>query len=208
MSLEPHWYSTIYSVMVGTGAIVQAFAFVIVVVCLLAERPPLADLITPTVFNDLGSLLFAFVMVWAYMAFSQFLLIWAGNLPEEIPWYLRRLAGGWQWVALLIVLFHFALPFALLLSREFKRNARLVVSVAGLVVLMRLFDTLWLVAPGTAEQSTLYWLDWVTVVAMGGLWFLVFQRFLRRQPLLPVHTPRVTELLADEDDDHVAQHAH
>ncbi|MCE7984382.1 MAG: hypothetical protein DYG89_24680 [Caldilinea sp. CFX5] len=205
MSLEPHWYSTIYGAMVATGAVLQAFAFGIIVVCLLAERPPLAAVVTPRVFNDLGSLLFAFVMLWAYMAFSQFLLIWAGNLPEEIPWYVRRLAGGWQWVALAIVLFHFALPFVLLLSREVKRNARLVLGIAVLVVVTRLLDTFWLVAPDFGERGPLHWLDIATVIAIGGLWYALFRWLLARQPLLPVHNPRLEELEEEAEGDHAVQ---
>ncbi len=209
MSLEPHWYSTIYSAMVATGAILQGFALVVVVVALLANRPPLAEVVTPKIFNDLGSLLFAFVMLWAYMAFSQFLLIWAGNLPEEIPWYLRRLAGGWVWVALAIVLFHFALPFVLLLSREWKRNLRLVAGVAGLILLMRMLDTYWLVAPAFSGTGWIWhWLDLTTLVAIGGIWLVAFSSILARHPLLPEGDPRLAQLLADQEEDHAAPSYH
>lgn len=209
MSLEPHWYSTIYSVMVATGGMLQAFAFIIIVVILLARRPPLADLVTPKILNDLGSLLFAFVMLWAYMAFSQFLLIWAGNLPEEIPWYLRRLAGGWVWVALAIVLFHFALPFALLLSREWKRNLRLVMGMAGLILFMRLVDTYWLVAPAFSGSGwALHWLDLATLLAVGGIWIVAYGWILARQPLLPEGDPRLAQLIVDQEEDHAAPSFH
>jgi len=207
MSLSPHWYSTIYSVMVATGAILQAFAFVIIVVYLLAERGLLGTLVTPKLFNDFGSLLFAFVMLWAYMAFSQFLLIYSGNLTEEIPWYIRRLEGGWKWVALAIVLFSFALPFALLTSRELKRNARLVAGVSVVMVGIRMVDIFWLVAPEFhAGGLSIHWLDLATLVSIGGLWVAAYIWLLKRHPLLPMRDPRLVQLLRDEAAD-VAENA-
>lgn len=195
MSLEPHWYSTIYSAMVATGLLVEAFAFVIVLVFLLSDREPLAKVMTERTFNDLGSLLFAFIMLWAYMAFSQFLLIWSGNLSEEIPWYLSRLAGGWKWVALAIVLFHFALPFALLVSRDLKRNARLLTAVAALLLLMRLVDMFWLVMPAFYKTGLhVHWLDLAAAVGIGGIWIAAFIWWLKDKPLLPLHGPSIKEV--------------
>lgn len=209
MSLEPHWYSTIYSAMVATGGILQAFVLAVLVVLFYAKRPPLVDLLTARLINDLGSLVFAFVMLWAYMAFSQFLLIWAGNLPEEIPWYLRRLAGGWGWVATAILLFHFALPFVLLLSREWKRNLRLVGAVAGLVLLMRLVDSYWLVAPAFSDEGWMvHWLDLATLLAVGGLWTAAFRWLLARQSLLPEGDPRLAEMIEEQEEHHVAPSFH
>ena len=124
MSLEPHWFSTIYGAMFLIGQVLQAFALMIALVIVLSDRPPLKEYVTKQHLHDLGNMMFAFMVLWAYTSFSQFLIIWAGNLPDEIPWYLRRLRGGWGWVALAIVAFHFALPFALLLMRGVKRHAR------------------------------------------------------------------------------------
>src|SRR5437764_15147709 len=124
MSLDPQWFSTIYGMLFIGGQGVSALSFTIAIVVLLSSRPPLSDVIAPKHLRDLGTLLFAFIMLWAYFAFSQFLLIWSGNLPPEIPWYLRRMQGGWMWVGLSLVLFHFAAPFLLLLSRDFKRNPK------------------------------------------------------------------------------------
>ena len=187
MSLEPHWYSTIYSAMVATGAILEAFAFAVLLVALIARATPTRTLVAPRVFNDLGSLLFAFVMVWAYMAFSQFLLIWSGNLPDEITWYVRRLNQGWQWVALLLVLFHFTLPFSLLLSREIKRNSRAVLALAALVLVMRLVDAFWLVMPAFDTSGLrIHWLDLAAPIGIGGVWLAAFLWLMqRRTPLLP-----------------------
>src|SRR6185503_13473963 len=121
MSLEPHWFSTIYGMLFIVGQSLAALAFIIPVLALVSEKPPVADYVKLDVFQDLGNLLLAFVMLWAYMTFSQFLIIWAGNLPEEIPWYVRRGSNGWQWVAAFLALFHFAVTFFLLLIRRNKR---------------------------------------------------------------------------------------
>src|SRR6185295_2076224 len=122
MSLEPHWFSTIYGMMFMVGQTLTTLAFVIAVLALLADTPPLSNFLKPEILNDLGNLLFAFIMLWAYLSFSQYLIIWSGNLPEEIPWYLRRSSGGWQWIAVGLALFHFAIPFFLLLIRRNKRR--------------------------------------------------------------------------------------
>ena len=122
-------------------------AFLICVLVLLSHRPPLAEVLTHRHLHDVGKLLLAFVMVWAYFSFSQLLVIWSGNLPEEIPWYLNRFAGGWQYIGVALVLLQFALPFALLLSRDLKRNFKLLRCVAVVVIVMRFVDLYWMVAP-------------------------------------------------------------
>ena len=131
MSLEPHWFSTIYGILVIVGQLLATLAFAVAVVALLADTPPLSQVISPAHFHDLGNLLLAFVMVWAYMAISQFLIIWSANLPEEITWYLQRMRGGWEWLGLALILFYFTLPFLLLLSRGIKQRAQLLAWVAS-----------------------------------------------------------------------------
>ena len=192
MSLEPHWFSTIYGILFIGGQGVSALAFVIAVIVLLASRPPMLEVITDKHLRDLGTLLFAFIMLWAYFNFSQFLLIWAGNLPTEIPWYLRRMQGGWKWVGLSLVLFHFVLPFLLLLSRQFKRNPKWLGMMAGWVICMRIVDLLWLSAPG---GFSVHWLDVAAPVGLGGIWVAAFFWQLKQRPLLPVHDPQLEEAL-------------
>ncbi|MGE3440669.1 MAG: hypothetical protein AB7O81_33970, partial [Blastocatellales bacterium] len=171
--------------------------FAVAVTVLLAQYEPMSRVIQPRHLHDLGTLLFAFVMLWAYFSFSQFLIIWSGNLPEEITWYIRRLNGGWQWIALLVVLFHFALPFALLLSRDLKRNARLIALVAAGVIVMRFIDLFWMIAPaGRAEHLAVHWLDLAALVGLGGVWLGVFAWQLRKRPLLPVNDPHLQEALS------------
>jgi hypothetical protein len=188
MSLEPHWYSTIYGVLFMGGNVLTAFAVVIAVAAALAVDPPVATVIGPDQFHDLGKLLLAFVMLWAYFSLSQFLIVWAGNLPEEIPWYLRRLAGGWQWLALALVLLHFALPFVILLSRDLKRNPRRLGRVALGLLVVRWVDMYWLVAPAFDRGGPWFgWCELAALVAVGGFWFALFVRGLAGAPLLPQH---------------------
>jgi hypothetical protein len=195
MSLEPEWYSTIYGVMFGTGQVLGAMAFAIAVLILLADRPPLRDVVSPGHLRDLGNLMLAFVMLWAYMSFSQFLLIWSANLVEEVPWYLRRGQGGWQYVAVALVLFHFALPFLMLMSRDVKHSRGTLAAVAGLVLVMRFVDLFWLVVPSFYEgELRVHWLDLAALVGVGGAWLAFFIWQLKRMPLLPVGDPYLAEV--------------
>jgi hypothetical protein len=151
----------------------------------------------PTHFHDLGKLLLAMVMLWAYFSFSQLLIIWSANLPEEIPWYLHRFHGGFQYVGWALVLLHFALPFALLLSRNLKRNAKRLAVVATLVLVMRAIDLVWLVGPElTSGHLGTVWMYVLAPIGLGGIWFWWFSRELSNRPLLPVNEPNFEALLA------------
>ena len=192
MSLEPHWFSTIYGVVFMAGSVLTGFALVIPVTASLATVPSLHEVLGPGVFHDLGKLLLAFIMVWAYVSFSQFLIIWSGNLPEEIPWYMARLHGGWQWVALLLVVFHFALPFVVLLSRTLKRGPRRIATVALALAAIRFVELHWLVTPAFSPATmTFGWLDvavaLATVAGVGGVWLWFFVRRLAEGPVVPLH---------------------
>jgi hypothetical protein len=207
MSLDPHWFSTIFGLLTVVGQGLSALAFTIAVLALIAPTGALAGCLTPRHFHDLGKLMLAFVMLWAYLSFSQFLIIWSGNLPEEIPWYVERIRGGWGVVAVLLVLGHFALPFLLLLSRDLKRHSGMLAKVAIFVILMRLVDLIWLVAPTFARASAdqgfrfelmLHWMDVVIPVGLAGLWVFLFARLLRSRPLLPTNDPYFKEIFAHE----------
>src|ERR1017187_9785376 len=151
-----------------------------------AHAPPVTEILTPRHLHDLGKFLLALVMVWAYFSFSQFLIIWAGNLPEEIPWYIARLNHGWQYVALALVIGHFALPFSLLLSRDLKRNFKLLASIAVFTLCMRLVDLYWLVAPDFRKESFgLSWMDFTAPMGLIGIWLAYFLYQLEKRPLLP-----------------------
>ncbi len=192
MSLEPNWFSTIYGAMFLIGLVVESFALVIALVIVLSKQSPLKEYLTAQHLHDLGNMMFAFMVLWAYLSFSQFLIIWAGNLPEEIPWYLRRLRGGWQWVALTLVAFHFAAPFVLLLMRKTKRQGSRLIRVCLLLIVIRSVDVYWLVEPAFYnEQLKMHWMDFVIPVAIGGLWLTLFFRLLNSRPLLPLKDPRL-----------------
>jgi hypothetical protein len=197
MSLDPHWYSTIYGLIAVVGQGLAALSFAVAVLAMLAAREPMSSVLTARHFHDLGKLMLAFVMLWAYFSFSQFLIIWAGNLPEEIPYYLERLRGGWQYLSLALVFGHFILPFCLLLSQDLKKRPKLLARVAWFIVAIRLYDLIWLVAPSFNHEGA--WpigLANVGVpVALGGLWVFLFAGQLRKRPLLPVNDPYFKDML-------------
>jgi hypothetical protein len=196
MSLEPHWRSTMYGILYMTEEGLAAFAFSITVLALLAHHKPFAGFVGSSHFHDLGTLTFAFIMLWAYVSFSQFLIIWAGNLLEEIPWYLRRFSHGWIWVGLALFVFLFALPFLLLLQRSIKRNMRAVATVAIGLLVMRLVNLFWAVLPAPTRHSDVggfSWMDIVAPVGIGGIWVAIFIRQLKRRPLLPLNDPRLKQ---------------
>lgn len=192
MSLEPHWYSTIYGAMFLVGEMLLAFCFIISVFILLSKSKPISDYVTPQHFHDLGNLLFAFTILWAYLSVSQFIIIWAGNLPEEISWYLKRFHNGWGWVALTIVIFHFAVPFVILLNRPIKRSPQRLAKVCTLLFVLRIFDVAWIVKPSLYPTGlNLNWMDLATLVGLGGLWVASFMQQLKTRPLLPLKDPRL-----------------
>ena len=197
MSLNPHWFSTMFGLLFVIGQGLSAMAFLVTVLVFLSTFRPMSDVLTARHLHDLGKFLLATVMVWAYFSFSQFLIIWAGNLPEEIPWYVERLRGGWQYVGLTLVLGHFALPFALLLSRDLKRNFKLLRAIAVFILLMRAVDLYWLVVPDAVRGGGLAvsWLDFVTPLGLGGIWLAYFLIQLEKRPLMPINEPQLVETL-------------
>jgi hypothetical protein len=196
MSLEPHWFSTIYGVLVMGGQGLSALAFLIAVLVWLSRRPPLDRIVVPAHFHDLGNLLLAFVMLWAYFSFSQYLIIWSGNLPAEIAWYLHRLQTGWRAVGLTLILFHFAAPFVVLLSRQVKRQPELLLKVAVGILIVRLIDLFWLIAPEFHQTGiSVSWMDVVLPLTLGSIWLGYFISQLRGRAILPVHDPQFDEAL-------------
>ena len=195
MSLEPEWVSTLYPAMVAMGQLLASLALAIVVVIVLGRRPPLSSLITPRLLNDLGSLLLAFVMLWAYMTYFQYVLIWSGNLSEEITWYVRRVEHGWLVVAWLVVGAGFLLPFWLLLFRGLKRRARWLGSIAALLLCVHVIEVLWLIQPAfTPDGPVLDWLQPVVLLGIGGIWSAAFAWRLGALPLVPPNDPRLVQI--------------
>jgi len=169
MTLDPHWFSTMYGVFFMIGDGITAFAAAILLSRYLAAWGPLKTVLTEERSHDLGKLLFAFIMFWAYINLSQFIIIWAGNLPEETPWYLKRFNNGWNPVSLALTFFHFVIPFLLLLSRDLKRNPGRAAAIASVVLFMRWVEMFWHVKPSHYEYFHFHWLDVTCVLALAGL---------------------------------------
>jgi hypothetical protein len=200
MSLEPTWFSTIYGLIFMVVQATQALAFAVLVVRMLAGHEPLAGVVKPQQFNDLGNLLLAFVMLWAYLGFAQFLIIWSGNLKDEITWYASRASGGWAALAVILIVFHFAVPFLLLLIRDLKRKTQVIARIAGLLILMSLVDVYWLVAPAfEAHGPRFHPTHLLAVVGIGGLWLAAFIRELKGRPLVALHDPNLEGALQHGD---------
>ncbi|MFO0896369.1 MAG: hypothetical protein U0836_02970 [Pirellulales bacterium] len=171
MSLQPHWFSTIFGVMFVVGQALAALSFAVVVALALrpGDRPTIGER------HDLGNLLLAFTMLWAYISFSQFLIIWYANIPEEVTFYQVRFHGGWAWTAVALVLFHFFLPFFALLPKTTKRSSQYLIRVAGLILLMRWVDLVWLIEPVRPREGTFVpWIDLAATVGLGGVWLGLF----------------------------------
>ena len=203
MSLDPHWYSTIFGLIFIVGQALNSLALMTALLALLATRPPLNKIVTADHFHDLGNLLLAFTMLWAYMQFSQFLIIWSGNTAEEIPFYIYRTHRGWQAVALILIIFHFFIPFILLLNRRTKRTPKILAMGGLAIVVMRLVDLFWIIVPHHAQGRHLeapypipHWLDLAAIAAIGGIWVWWFIAQLRKTALVPLNDYRLAEVTA------------
>ena len=202
MSLEPEWFSSIYGLLFIIGQALAALSFAIIGLGLIAQAQGTAQQWIKS-FNDLGNFLLGFVMIWAYFTYSQFLIIWSADIPEEGIWYYHRTGGGWQNVALVLIALHFVLPFILLLSRTLKRNVRWLMAVALLVFLARSVDLSWLIVPAFYPAGVhFHWLDGALWVAIGGGWLTVFSRLWADKAPLPRHDPHVGE--SDEQEQEFA----
>jgi len=209
MSINPHWYSTLFGFIFIGGQGLSALAFTIVIAFFLAKQAPMANLLKPNHFHDLGKLSLAFVMLWAYFNFSQYMLVYAANLIEEIPYFIARISHGWQYLAVFLVIFHFAVPFLLLLSRDLKRMPHRLVWVALALLVVRYLDLFMLVSPefdaaganlhmlpGEHEGTFFaHWLDLAAPLAIGGLWLWMFFTQLAQRPLLAFADPYLREAL-------------
>jgi hypothetical protein len=200
MSIDPSWISTIYGLLFVAGQLLAGLSFAIVVERILFKYKPMSVLLRPDFVHDHGKFMLTFIMVWAYFSFSQWLIIWAGNLPEEITWYIRRLGGGWGYVGLFVAIFHFAVPFAILLSRPFKRDISKLVWLACWMLFMRYVDLFWHVEPSFSTTFTVTWADLVIPFAMGGLWLAYFCRNLSSLPLLPQYDVYAKQVLEAEHE--------
>ena len=200
-SLMSHFFSTIWGFVFVVSQGLSAMCFVILVLAALSKRSPVAAIVKPRHFHDLGKLLLMFVMLWAYMAYSQLLIIWSGNLTQEIPWYLPRWSTSWGWVGAALIVFQFLVPFLLLLSRALKRNPAALMVPVGILILMRFVDLFWIVMPNFSITGfEIHWLNLTVPLAIGGLWLAVFLWLLPRRPFLPVRAPNLEQAVAHAGD--------
>src|SRR6266853_605285 len=204
MSLYPQWWSTVWGMLFMVGQVLSTFCFTIWLFTRLSEVEPVSRIFKVDYLHDFGKLMFAFVVLWAYLSFSQWLIIWSGNMLSEIRWYLMRLYHGWQYFGTLLIFLHFVFPFALLLSRNTKRNRRRIVAIALLVMLMRMVDLFWLTAPNFYPGTQLGLNNFglidaamyvICPIAMGGIWLFFFYLRLSKRSLMPVNDPGFVEML-------------
>ena len=190
LSLESQWYSTMFGVIVLIGQILTAYAFSVMMLTLCRKHEPISGVVTKVHYHHLGNLLLTFVLFWTYISFGQLLIIYSGDLPHELNWYLHRIAGGWKIVVAAIALFHFFLPFFLLLFRPVKMRVALLTSLAAMLFLMHLVDAYWLVMPTLHTGGlSVSWMDFAAPIGIGGLWFAFFLSRLKAAPLLPQNDP-------------------
>jgi hypothetical protein len=194
MSLEPHWFSTIYGVYYFAGTVVASLAAITIAVILLKEKGYFGSWMTNDHLFSLGALLFAFVNFWAYIAFSQFMLIWYADLPEETFWYLIRWEGGWVFISILLIVVHFFVPYFALLTQPSKMNPKVLKFIAIWLLFAHLLDMFWLIMPNMGSMKNGYvfnWIDLVFPIAGTGLVILVFAFAAKKANLIPVGDPKL-----------------
>ncbi len=200
MMLDPHWFSTMWGLLFVAGWGLSCFCFCVAILASLSDTAPMNRVLGKRHFHDLGKLMLALTMVWAYFNFSQFLIIWAGNLPEETTWYLARMKGGWGYIGVILIVFHFAFPFLVLLQQDFKRKAKWLATLAMFILVMRIVDMFYLIGPtprvsGDLAQGAFFisWMDIVAPVAVGGIWLWWFFGQLLKRPMVPAKDPYFEE---------------
>jgi hypothetical protein len=199
MSLDPHWYSTMFGVYYFAGAIVSAFSLLALFAILLQRSGLLGDGFTTEHLHDLGKLCFAFTVFWAYIAFSQYMLIWYANIPEETLWYEHRWTEGWKPWTVLLAVGHFAVPFFYLMPRTIKRIPAALAVGAVWTLFMEFVDLHFLIMPVHHHGLHLTAVDFTTMIGVGGIFFAVFGWLLQRHATVPLKDPRLTESLAFEN---------
>jgi hypothetical protein len=207
MSLEPHWFSSIFGIIYIVGQGLITWAFMTLVAVKLSDKAPLSNLITQQRLSDLGTFMLGTVMLWAYTSFSQLLIIWSGNLPEEITWYITRLEGGWEYIGYGLIIFHFFVPFLFLISSTLKAKSKVLVFFASWILVVHFFDLLWQTRPSFTKIDgfhstgfTMHWLDIAILVGIGGLLISFFFAQLKSRPLVALNDPRFPELYSADDE--------
>jgi hypothetical protein len=195
MALEADWFSTMFPGFYLVGQVLTAFGVVIVALRYVSKTGPLADLVSSQDYHDLGNLLWTFVILWTYVEVSQLIITWSGNLPKEIIWYLHRNRGNWSWITIFVALFHFGIPFLVLLGRRNKRQPHRLAVIAASLVVIHAVEQYWNVEPAFHPNLFVSWLDFAAPIGLGGIWVALLLSQMAKRPLVPLHDPRVVEAL-------------
>jgi hypothetical protein len=198
MSLTPDWISMIYGLIFNAGHGLAAISFAVVILSLLVRHEPMNSVVQPSQFLDLGKIVLTFVMMWAWWTYAQWIIYWSGNKPDEISWYLARTRGGWRYYGMVWIAVCFFIPFALLLSRRFKKDAVILRRIALLALFSRFMDEFWFIAPSFPDRAGHFhfsWLDAVVPIALVSFWLALFFHHLKARPLLALHDPHVSLVL-------------
>ncbi|RME15197.1 MAG: molybdopterin oxidoreductase [Bdellovibrio sp.] len=196
MSLEPHWFSTIFGVYCFAGLFQSTIATMILTIYFLKKKHLLSGFVNENHYHDLGKFLFAFTVFWAYIAFSQFMLIWYANLPEETFWYIPRVQGGWTAVSLSLLFFKFIVPFLALLPRWAKRTPTYLAAVSIWILVMQYVDIYWMAYPAFFREAPVFsFYELFIFLGFFGLFLFSISRFLSRNNLVPIKDPRIEESL-------------
>ena len=199
MVLEDDWYSSVFPIELMVGQMLGVVTLCITLLAWLRRHDPLRRVVQIEHFHNLGNLLLTFVMLWAYMAVSQLIIIWSGNVPDEIPWYLHRSIGGWRWIVIFGAVLYFFVPFFLLLARQNKENIRMLCAIAAGLFCLHIVEVFWFVAPSLHTRGFgVSWLDAAAVAGLGGVWFAVFFGRLKNHPLIPRNDPRLPPAFVHE----------
>lgn len=204
MSLEPKWYSSIYGMVFMVVACLAALSFSVMMLRMLNDYEPLRESYEPSHLNDIGNLILTFTLLWTYMSFSQFLIIWSGNLKQEIPWYKVRAFTSWGYIGAALLIFHFFVPFFILLQRRAKRRVQRLAVLGVWMLIVTLLDVYWLIVPAFPNMNSgprVFPLDIVAVIGIGGIWVGAYMGQLKKMPLLPLHDPRFEGVLEHSHGD-------
>jgi hypothetical protein len=196
MSLDPHWFSTIFGVYFFAGSFMAVMAFIALVAMMLQKAGMLEETVTTEHYQDLGKFLFGFVIFWAYIAFSQYMLIWYGNLPEETFFYRHRLENGWETYSAVLLMAHFVIPFIILLSRTAKRVLPILAFMCVWMLIMHWFDFYWIAMPVLHEYPSISVLDLTSFVGLASILFGVVIFRLSRHSLVPEEDPGLARSMA------------
>jgi hypothetical protein len=192
MSLDAHWYSTIFGVYIFSGGLLSGLAFITLITIFLKTKGPFGEMVTTEHYHDLGKLLFAFTIFWAYICFSQYFLIWYANIPEETVWFSARWQGAWKYFSLTIIFGHFVIPFFVLITQPAKRNQKVLITTAILLLIVHWVDLYWIIMPNLLTTgASLSWLDLAAIIGIGGIFMWHFARRMKAQPLLPINDNRL-----------------